>query len=85
MSAAAANADQEDVMVIQSRTIVGAAGALAIVGAALWGSSMLSSPASQSGHVEVQQVIERSWAVEVKDLGAEPASPDATKTAAVTQ
>jgi hypothetical protein len=70
-------------MMIQSRTIVGAAGALAIVGAALWASSLMTSPPSQTGHVEVQQVIERSWAVEVKDLGNEPASPDATKTAAV--
>lgn len=72
-------------MVIESRTIVGAAGALAIVGAALWGSSLLSSPPAQSGTVEVEQVLERSWAVEVKDLGAEPAAPDATKTAAVTR
>lgn len=69
-------------MMIRSRTIVGAAGALAIVGAALWASSLMSPP-SQTGRVEVQQLIERSWAVEVKDLGNEPASPDATKTAAV--
>ena len=72
-------------MLIQSRTIVGAAGALAIVGAALWGSSLLRGPDAQSsGQVEVQQVIERSWAVEVKDLATEPAI-DATKTAAVTR
>lgn len=70
-------------MMIQSRTIVGAAGALAIVGAALWASSLMTSPPSQVGHVEVEQVFERSWAVEVRDLGNEPASPDATKTAAV--
>lgn len=70
-------------MLIQSRTIVGAAGALAIVGAALWGSSLLTSPAAPSnGHVEVHQVIERSWTVEVKDLASEPVAPEA-KTAAV--
>lgn len=69
-------------MVIQSRTIVGAAGALALVGAALWGSAMLSTPHEQDGSVEVQQVSEPAWAVEVKDLGEQPAS-DATKTAAV--
>jgi len=73
-------------MVIQSRTIVGAAGALAIVGAALWGSAMLTTPPpAQSGSVEVQQVFERSWAVEVKDLGTQPVASDATKTAAVTR
>lgn len=71
-------------MVIQSRTIVGAAGALAIVGAAIWGSSTLSNPPAHTGKVEVQQVLERSWAVEVKDLGAQSA-PEATKTAAVTR
>lgn len=72
-------------MVIQSRTIVGAAGALALVGAALWGSAVLTTPHEQTGSVEVKQVLERSWAVEVKDLGAEPAPSDATKTAAVTR
>lgn len=71
-------------MVIQSRSIVGAAGALAIVGAAIWGSATLSNPPAQTGKVEVKQVLERSWAVEVKDLGAQPA-PEATKTAAVTR
>ena len=70
-------------MMIQSRTIVGVAGALAIVGAALWASSLMTSPSTQTGHVEVRQVIERSWAVEVKDLSNEPASPEATKTAAI--
>ena len=71
-------------MMIQPRTIVGTAGALAIVGAALWASSLMTSPPAQTGSVEVQQVIERSWAVEVKELGNEP-SADATKTAAVTR
>lgn len=72
-------------MVIQSRTIAGAAAALAIVGAALWGSAMLSTPDEQHGSVEVQQMPERSWAVEVKDIGEQPAPVDATKTAAVTR
>jgi len=71
-------------MLIQSRTIVGAAAALAVVGAALWGSAFLMTPPSHSARVEVQQVQERSWAVEVKDLGFEQAAVD-TKTAAVTR
>jgi hypothetical protein len=57
-------------MVIEARTIVGAAGALAVAGLALW---MLSPPAEQPtkhGSVEVVQMQERSWQVEVKDLGA---------------
>lgn len=72
-------------MLIESRTIVGAAAAFAIVGAALWGSSLMMAPPSNQGHVEVQQVQERSWAVEVKDMSFEPAAADATKTAAVTR
>lgn len=70
-------------MVIQSRTIVGAAAALALVGAALWGSSLLMTPPSHSARVEIQQVQERSWAVEVKDLSFDP--PADSKTAAVTR
>lgn len=70
-------------MVIQSRTLVGAAGALAIVGAALWASSIMTTPVKQPGHVEVQQVIEPSWAVEVKDLGN--GNQAETKTAAVSR
>ena len=57
-------------MVIEARTIVGAAGAFAVAGLALW---LLSPPADQQGKhgsVEVTQVQERSWTVEVKDLGA---------------
>jgi hypothetical protein len=58
-------------MVIESRTIVGGAAALAIVGVGLWVStSLLSQPAPNHGTVEVQQINERSWAVEVKELGA---------------
>jgi hypothetical protein len=57
-------------MVIESRTIVGGAAALAIVGVGLWASTTLLSPAGNHGTVEVQQINERSWAVEVKELGA---------------
>lgn len=57
-------------MVIQSRTIVGAAAALAIVGAGLWASTMmLSSTTEDRGTVEVQQIDEPAWRVEVKELG----------------
>ena len=69
-------------MVIEARTIVGAAGAFAVAGLALW---LLSPPASQdkAGTVEVVQVQERSWAVEVKDLGtvetSEPARTAANR------
>ncbi|HEX7113540.1 MAG TPA: hypothetical protein VF193_00260 [Steroidobacter sp.] len=62
-------------MVIESRTIVGAAAAFAVVGAALWASAALFAPPpfeQRSGTVEISQIPERSWAVEVKDLGAEP-------------
>lgn len=71
-------------MVIEPRTIVGAAGAFALVGAALWGSAMLiETPAkSETGSVEVRQIEERAWAVEVKDLGALDKPAEATRTAA---
>lgn len=56
-------------MIIESRTMVGAAGAFAVVGAAIWFSLSMSTP-THNGTVEVQQIEERSWAVEIKDLGA---------------
>jgi hypothetical protein len=68
-------------MVIEARTIVGAAGAFAVAGLALW---LLSPPADQQakhGSVEVTQVQERSWTVEVKDLSATEGT-DAARTAA---
>jgi hypothetical protein len=66
-------------MVIESRTIVGGAAALAIVGVGLWVSTaMMSPPDVQHGTVEVQQINEPSWAVTVKELGAS----DATATTA---
>jgi hypothetical protein len=57
-------------MVIESRTIVGGAAALAIVGIGLWVSTAMMSPPDHQGTVEVQQINEPSWAVEVKELGA---------------
>jgi hypothetical protein len=68
-------------MAIEARTIVGAAGAFAVAGLALW---LLSPPADQQakqGSVEVTQVQERSWTVEVKDLGATDTT-DSARTAA---
>jgi hypothetical protein len=59
-------------MVIQARTIVGAAAAFALVGAALWGSTALvGSPvkAAQTGHVEISAVDEKAWSVAVTELG----------------
>lgn len=64
-------------MVIESRTVVGGAAALALVGIALWISSSLLSPPEHRGVVEVQPVNERSWAVEVKELG--PAEQTASR------
>jgi hypothetical protein len=64
-------------MAIEARTIVGAAGAFAVAAAALW---VLSPPAEQpgrTGSVEVVQMQERAWTVEVKDLGATDASEPA--------
>lgn len=66
-------------MAIESRTIVGGTAALAIVGIGLWLSTMvLSSTEKQHsleahdvrGTVEVQQIQEPSWVVEVKELGS---------------
>ena len=68
-------------MAIDARTIVGAAGAFAVAGLALW---LLSPPAEQPGKhgtVEVTQVQERSWTVEVKDLGSAD-TKDTARTAA---
>jgi hypothetical protein len=71
-------------MVIESRTIVGAAAAFALVGAAVWGSSLLFQAPERgaAGTVEVVQVPERSWQVEIKELGATESSSEATRTAA---
>jgi hypothetical protein len=69
-------------MLIESRTIVGAAGAFAVVGAAVWFSLAATSPSTHAhaGTVEVQQIQERSWTVEVKDMGS-TSSTEIVKTA----
>jgi hypothetical protein len=74
-------------MLIGSRTVVGAAGAFALVGAGLWLSSVVWNKPQQQPHaaVEIQQVHERSWAVEVKDLGYQAPPADTTKTASVSR
>jgi hypothetical protein len=76
-------------MVIESRTIFGAAAAFALVGAAFWASAVLFQPPAQderAGSVEVVQIpepeAERTWTVEVKDLGAIDAPTDPARTAA---
>ncbi|HET9448281.1 MAG TPA: hypothetical protein VFO35_18580 [Steroidobacteraceae bacterium] len=68
-------------MVIEARTIVGAAGAFAVAGLALWLLSPSADQQAKNGSVEVTQVQERSWTVEVKDLGASDAN-DTARTAA---
>ena len=67
-------------MVIKSQHVMGIAGAFALVGAALWASAVLFSPPKHVASVEITQVEERSWAVEVTDLGA--VDPPAQKTVA---
>jgi hypothetical protein len=68
-------------MEIEARTIVGAAGAFAVAGLALWLFSPSADQQAKNGSVEVTQVQERSWTVEVKDLGAADTT-DAARTAA---
>jgi hypothetical protein len=61
-------------MVIKSQHVVGIAGAFALVGAALWASVVMFAPPTEAGSVEIVQVPERSWAVEITDLGAADAN-----------
>ena len=68
-------------MVIEARTIVGAAGAFAVAGLALWLLSPSADQQAKNGSVEVKQVQERSWTVEVKDLGATDANDSARQAA----
>ena len=68
-------------MVIESRTIVGAAGAFALVGAVLWGSAVLLTPAPvevSTGTVEISPVDDKAWMVEVQDLGPSPMEKNRT-------
>ena len=68
-------------MVIEARTIVGAAGAFAVAGLALWLLSPSADQQAKNGSVEVTQVQDKSWTVEVKDLGAAD-TKDTARTAA---
>ena len=70
-------------MVIKSQHVVGVAGAFALVGAALWASAVLFAPPKEVPTVEIKQIQERSWAVEVTDLGATDAVPAEKRTASV--
>jgi hypothetical protein len=62
-------------MMLKSQHIIGIAGAFALVGAALWASSALFSPPKGAPSVEISQVQERSWAVEITDLGPVEPTP----------
>ncbi len=68
-------------MVIESRTIVGGAAALAIVGVGLWVSTMMLSPSTEDrGTVEVRQIVnEPAWTVEVTELGSEGVQQTASR------
>jgi hypothetical protein len=68
-------------MVIKSQHVVGVAGAFALVGAAVWASTVMFNP-SKDATVEIKQLSERSWAVEITDLGAADAAPAEKRTAA---
>ena len=72
-------------MVIKSEHVVGVAGAFALVGAALWASVALFAPPKEVPHVEITQLPESSWAVEVTDLGATDAIPAEKRTASTTR
>ena len=68
-------------MVIKSQHVVGVAGAFALVGAAVWASTSMFNP-QKDATVEITQLSERSWAVEITDLGAADAAPAEKRTAA---
>lgn len=63
-------------MVIKSQQIIGIAGAFVLVGAALWASSALLDDPRGVPSVEINQIQERSWAVEITDLGASEPPPE---------
>lgn len=69
-------------MVIKSQQIVGIAGAVALVGGGLWASAALFGPPEDTPSVEISQLPERSWAVEITDLGPSEPAPE-KRTAAV--
>lgn len=63
-------------MAIKSQQIIGVAGAFALVGGALWASSALFEAPESVPSVEINQLQERSWAVEITDLGASDPAPE---------
>lgn len=63
-------------MTIKSQQVVGIAGAFALVGAVVWASSTLFTPSKDAGSVEISQLPERSWAVEITDLGPIEPTPE---------
>lgn len=65
-------------MLIESRTIVGAAAAFALVGGVLWGATLLLEPPTTRATVEVKQIEDRSWTVEVTDLGMADSKTEVT-------
>ena len=67
-------------MVIKSQHVVGVAGAFALVGAAVWASTAMFNP-PKDATVEIKQLSERSWAVEITDLGAADTAPAEKRTA----
>lgn len=69
-------------MVIETRTLVGASAAGAVVGAALWVCLLTMDPPAQAGSVEIQQLSERSWDVQVRDLNIVTAPNEIVQTAA---
>jgi hypothetical protein len=68
-------------MMLKSQHIVVIAGAFALVGAALWASTMLLNTKGAPS-VEINQVQERSWAVEITDLGPVEPTPEKRTAAA---
>jgi hypothetical protein len=70
-------------MVIESKSIVGGAAAFALVGAVLWGSTLLLTPPQKeisSGTVEISSLDDKAWMVDVQDVG--PSPMEQSKTAA---
>lgn len=68
-------------MVVESRTIVGAAAAFVMVGVAIW-LSLNAAPEHQAVSVQIQQIAEPSWSVQVQNLDAAIPANGVVKTAA---
>jgi hypothetical protein len=63
-------------MVTRNTNIIGAVVLFGLVAAAagIWGYSMMNQQHREAS-VEVQQIQERSWGVEVKEMPLDPATP----------